>query len=145
MKGVAMSHMLDFIKASCGIVSITPVATSKPSGPYRSNLPAIVPAKTPGHDRPVSPDPRMFVQKPRSFQVVLLNDDYTPMRYVERVLQRYFHKGAEDACRIMMQVHRGGQAVAGTYSYEVAEHKSRLVEDDAKGRGFPFKTRLEPV
>lgn len=140
-----MSHMLDFIKASCGIVSITPMAETKPSGPYKSNLPAIVPTRQPKRDLPNSPDPRLEIVRPRSFQVVLLNDDYTPMRYVERVLQRYFHKDAEDACQLMLQVHRKGQAVAGTYSYEVAEHKSLVVEKDAKDRGFPFKTRLEPV
>lgn len=140
-----MSHMLDFIKASCGIVSITPVMATKPSEPYKTNLPAVVPAKTPRHDTPHSPDPRMEIQRPRNFQVVLLNDDFTPMRYVERVLQKYFHKDAEEACCIMMRVHRQGAAVAGTYSFEVAEQKSLDVEKDAKHRGHPFKTRLEPV
>ena len=140
-----MSHMLDFIKASCGIVSITPIAASKPVDPYKTNLPAIIPAKTPKQDAPNSPDPRMLIQRPRNFNVVLLNDDYTSMRYVERVLQKYFHKDAEEACRLMLQIHRQGFAIAGTYSFDVADHKSRLVEDDAKGRGLPFKTRLEPT
>ena len=140
-----MSHMLEFIKASCGIVSITPVAEAKQSEPYKSTVPAIVPAKKPRHDAPNSPDPRMEIQRPRNFQVVLLNDDYTPMRYVEFVLQKYFHRDAEDAYRIMMRVHNNGEAIAGTYSYEVAEHKSLDVEKDAKHRGFPFRTRLEPV
>lgn len=131
-----MSHQLDFIKASCGIVSITPMAALPPIKPYKSNVPAIIPAST---------APHMENKRPRNFQVVLLNDDYTPMRYVERVLQRYFHKDAEEAANIMMRVHSSGQAVAGTYSYEVAEQKTLDVEKDAQHSGHPFKTRLEPV
>ena len=37
---------------------------------------------------------------PPLYQVVLLNDDYTPMEFVVHVLQQIFHKSEEDAARM---------------------------------------------
>ena len=34
---------------------------------------------------------------PRMFQVVMLNDDYTPMEFVVMVLQEYFNRDLETA------------------------------------------------
>ncbi len=37
------------------------------------------------------------VKPPPIYQVVLLNDDYTPMEFVVGVLQKFFGKGREQA------------------------------------------------
>jgi len=42
------------------------------------------------------------VEPPPMFQVLLLNDDYTPMEFVVLVLQQFFGKGREQATQIML-------------------------------------------
>src|ERR1044071_5235021 len=68
---------------------------------------------------------RPKTKKPTNYKVLMLNDDYTPMEFVVRVLQRFFSMGIEDATRVMLQVHQQGVAVCGVFTYEVARRKFR--------------------
>ena len=54
------------------------------------------------------------------YQVVLLNDDYTPMEFVVMVLQEYFKRDLETATQIMLKIHHDGRGVCGVYSKDVA-------------------------
>ena len=49
------------------------------------------------------------VKPPPMFQVVLLNDDFTPMEFVVSVLQKFFGMGREQATQVMLKVHRDGR------------------------------------
>ena len=51
----------------------------------------------------------------RMFQVILLNDDYTPMEFVVMVLQEYFNRDLETATQIMLKIHHDGRGVCGVY------------------------------
>ena len=82
-------------------------------------------------------------EPPRMYQVVLLNDDYTPMEFVVLVLQRFFTMGIEDATRVMLQVHQQGVAVCGVFTYEVAETKVTQVIDFARENQHPLQCTLE--
>ncbi len=42
------------------------------------------------------------------YQVVMLNDDYTPMEFVIVVLQEFFSKDREQATQIMLKILRDG-------------------------------------
>ncbi len=84
------------------------------------------------------------LQKPRLYKVILLNDDYTPMEFVVRVLERFFHKNREQATRIMLQVHTQGMGVCGVYTREVAETKVRLVMMFASENHHPLQCTMEP-
>jgi ATP-dependent Clp protease adapter protein ClpS len=53
-------------------------------------------------------------------QVVLFNDDKTPMQFVVDVLQRFFSMSKEDATEVMLEVHRDGKAVCGLYAKQLA-------------------------
>src|SRR4030066_1066215 len=77
------------------------------------------------NDGLVVQEARPQLKKPQLYKVILLNDDYTPMEFVVRVLERYFHKTREEATRIMLQVHQKGVGVCGVYTREVAETKVR--------------------
>ena len=46
------------------------------------------------------------IQKPKLFKVILLNDDYTPMEYVVKLLKVVFNKSESDAVNIMLMVHK---------------------------------------
>lgn len=87
---------------------------------------------------------RPKLKKPQLYKVILLNDDYTPMEFVVRVLERFFHKNREEATRIMLQVHTKGMGVCGVYTHEVAETKVRQVMMFSGENSHPLQCTMEP-
>src|SRR5262249_305536 len=69
------------------------------------------------------------VARPSLYKVILLNDDFTPMDFVVLILKKFFNKPDGEAQRIMMAVHKEGSAIAGIYTFEVAETKVYLVNE----------------
>jgi ATP-dependent Clp protease adaptor protein ClpS len=82
-------------------------------------------------------------ESPRKYKVILLNDDFTPMNFVTFILQRYFGKTAEQADKIMLDVHQQGSGIAGVYTREVAEMKVHQVNGVSKQNEYPLKTIME--
>ena len=80
---------------------------------------------------------------PQMYQVIMLNDDYTPMEFVVHVLERFFNKDHEAAHRIMMHVHQHGIGECGVYTYEVAETKVTQVMDFARKHQHPLQCVME--
>ena len=80
---------------------------------------------------------------PRMYQVLMLNDDYTPMDFVVVVLQTVFGMTREKATRVMLQVHREGMGVCGTYTREVAAAKVEQVIDLARRHQHPLQCTME--
>ncbi len=79
------------------------------------------------------------------YQVVLNNDDYTPMDYVVLVLRTFFSMTHERAVQTMLEVHTRGKAVAGTYAAEIAETKAAQVNNHAREHQHPLLCTLERV
>lgn len=90
-------------------------------------------------------DERRKTKRPRLYKVLLHNDDFTTMEFVVDVLVRYFHKTTPEATRIMLEVHRRGQGVAGVFTYEVAETKVAQVTAEARQQGMPLKCTVDPA
>ena len=88
---------------------------------------------------------RPKLKKPRMFQVVLLNDDYTPMEFVVEVLQIFFGMNGEKATQIMLAVHQTGKGTCGIYAKDVAETKSAQVNQYAQENQHPLVSDIEPV
>ena len=82
-------------------------------------------------------------KKPSQFKVLMLNDDYTPMEFVEMVLKRFFHMDLEQATRVMLHVHQKGVGVCGIFPYEIAETKVNQVMDFARQNQHPLQCTLE--
>jgi ATP-dependent Clp protease adaptor protein ClpS len=82
-------------------------------------------------------------KEPTLYSVVLLNDDYTPMQFVDDVLETVFQKSPAEAYRIMMQVHLDGRGVAGIYPWEVAETKVDTLISRARAAGHPLQATIE--
>ena len=83
------------------------------------------------------------VKEPFMYKVLLHNDDYTTMEFVVQVLMMVFHKSAEEATRIMLNVHRQGTGLCGVYPFEVAETKVETVIRLARENGHPLKCSME--
>jgi len=81
--------------------------------------------------------------KPPMYNVVLLNDDYTPMDFVVEVLKKFFGMSEDQATDIMLAIHYEGKAKCGTYSAEVAETKVAQVSNFARDHQHPLKCAME--
>ena len=84
------------------------------------------------------------VTRPSMYQVILLNDDYTPMEFVVTVLQRVFRLAHEQAVQVMLKVHTEGAGVCGVFTAEVAETRVREVLSLARENEHPLKCTMEP-
>tara|TARA_B100000795_G_scaffold187363_1_gene142487 strand:- start:1226 stop:1525 length:300 start_codon:yes stop_codon:yes gene_type:complete len=85
------------------------------------------------------------LKKPQKFEVILLNDDYTSMEFVVEVLRRFFRKEFLVAEAIMLKIHIDGEAVCGTYSYDVAQTKVSQVVKYSRENEQPLMSVLREV
>jgi ATP-dependent Clp protease adaptor protein ClpS len=83
------------------------------------------------------------VKQPPLYNVVLLNDDYTPMEFVVDVLERFFRMDRSGATRVMLEVHTRGKGICGVFTYEIAETKVAQVMTYSRDNQYPLMCTLE--
>ena len=88
---------------------------------------------------------RQKLKTPKKFEVILLNDDYTTMEFVVEVLRQFFQKEFQAAEAIMLKVLMDGEAVCGTYSYDVAQTKVTQVIDYSRQNEQPLMCVLREL
>jgi ATP-dependent Clp protease adaptor protein ClpS len=81
--------------------------------------------------------------RPSLYQVLLINDDFTPMEFVVEVLQQFFAMDREKATQIMLHVHTRGRGVCGVFTREVAESKVTQVNDYSRQNQHPLLCSME--
>ena len=82
---------------------------------------------------------------PNRFDVILLNDDYTSMEFVVDVLRRFFNKEFQAAEVIMLKIHIDGEAVCGSYSYDIAQTKVKQVIGYSRDNDQPLMAVLREL
>ncbi|WP_411267933.1 ATP-dependent Clp protease adapter ClpS [Ketobacter sp.] len=80
---------------------------------------------------------------PPMYQIVMLDDDFTPMEFVVDVLQMFFGMNREKATQIMLTVHTQGKASCGTFTKDVAETKVAQVIKFARENQHPLMCEVE--
>jgi len=85
------------------------------------------------------------LKEPEMYKVILLNDHYTTMDFVVEIIRTIFHKSAGEATKIMMDVHKKGQGVVGTYPLDIASTKVWQVQEKAREKDFPLECVLENI
>jgi ATP-dependent Clp protease adaptor protein ClpS len=83
------------------------------------------------------------VEQQAMYNVVLNNDDYTPMDFVVEILERFFSLNEDKATQVMLAVHYEGKAVCGTYTSEVAETKVAQVTMYSRENEHPLLCTME--
>ena len=96
---------------------------------------------TPGSD--LLEAEKTAVKPPAMYNVVLNNDDYTPMDFVVEILERFFSMNIEQATQIMLRVHYEGKAICGTFTAEVAETKVVQVTMYSRENEHPLLCTME--
>ena len=76
------------------------------------------------------------VKFPKHYQVLIYNDDFTPMDFVVKVLMQVFDKEEQEATALMMSIHTGSSAVAGEYPKDIAHTKAAEVMQMARRKGI---------
>jgi ATP-dependent Clp protease adaptor protein ClpS len=124
------------------------MATKPPKVPVPAPAPSTQPARPEygqGGNSVVLERRTQKVKPPQMYQVVLLNDDYTPMEFVVLVIQEFFNKDLETATQIMLKIHLDGKGVCGVFSKDVAATKVDQVNEAARKNGHPLQCISEPV
>jgi ATP-dependent Clp protease adaptor protein ClpS len=83
------------------------------------------------------------VKRPPLYQVILLNDDYTPMEFVVDVLETIFRMDRTTATRVMLEVHTKGKGVCGVFVFEIAETKVAQVMGYSRQHQHPLLCTME--
>jgi ATP-dependent Clp protease adaptor protein ClpS len=83
------------------------------------------------------------IKEPSDYNVVMLNDDATPMEWVIGVLKEIFKHTDTSAETLTMTIHNEGSAVVGTYKYEIAESKAIETVNVSRNHGFPLQCKVE--
>lgn len=65
------------------------------------------------------------------------------MEFVVKILTTIFFRSEAEAQALMLKVHKEGQAVAGTYSLDIAQSKANKATSLAKQEGFPLRLTVE--
>ena len=84
------------------------------------------------------------LEAPGKFKVIVCNDDITPIEFVVSMLMHVFRHDKSQALELTLSIHHKGSAVAGIYSYEVAEQKTLDGTNMARANGFPLIIKVEP-
>ncbi len=104
------------------------------------------PNAPPGHEGDTATKEKPQQTKPPPmWQVVMYNDDYTPMDFVINVLENLFGHPYERAAQIMLQIHTEGRGVCGVFPRDVALMKVEQVGDYARKYQHPLRCVMEEV
>jgi ATP-dependent Clp protease adapter protein ClpS len=80
-----------------------------------------------------------------NLEVVLLNDEYTPMEFVVWVLQGLLQIAPDDAKRIMLSTHQTGRGSFGVFKRKQALALAARVESLAREHQHPLRCVLLPA
>jgi ATP-dependent Clp protease adaptor protein ClpS len=86
---------------------------------------------------------QQIVLEPQPVKVIMLNDDITPVDFVVELLIKIFKHSHESAKEITLKIHNEGSSVVGSYSFEVAEQKTKEAIEESRSRGYPLQVRME--
>jgi ATP-dependent Clp protease adapter protein ClpS len=78
-------------------------------------------------------------------QLILHNDDETPLEFVAGLLHAVFRKTPEDAARLVDAVDRYGKATCGVYPADIANELLETVQQRIQSSGHPLVITSEAV
>ena len=68
----------------------------------------------------------------------------TPIEFVISMLIAVFRHNEKSALELTLSIHNSGSAVAGTFTFEVAEQKALDATNLARAHGYPLIIKVEP-
>ena len=78
--------------------------------------------------------------QPPYYNVILLNDDFTTMEFVVKVLIMFFKISKSKSTTVMLKIHYEGSAICGTYTLDIAQTLTNQVNNYSRSNGFPLQS-----
>ena len=78
------------------------------------------------------------------FQVIIHNDNVTPMDFVVHILKTCFYLSNPQSAEIMLSAHIYGSAYVQTLAKSEAKKRVDRAHAEAHNAGYPLKFTLEP-
>lgn len=107
-----------------------------------SDAPTVAPPR-PDIDIELAPDSDTELDPP--YDVILHNDDLTPMNFVVEVLRTVFELSRPRATRVMLEAHHNGKALVVTLGREEAKFRVGQAHSLARSAGYPLSFTIEPA
>lgn len=83
------------------------------------------------------------IVEPPLYQVIVHNDDFTPMEFVVDILEKFFYMDRSKAAEVMYEAHRNGKAACGVFSKDFAESKVSQIIEYAELHEHPLNCSME--
>jgi ATP-dependent Clp protease adaptor protein ClpS len=84
------------------------------------------------------------LKEPSKYKVILFNDNHTTMEFVVLLLITVFRHTQASAVELTHRIHYEGKAVAGIYSFEIAEQKAIDATKMSRANNFPLVIKAMP-
>ncbi len=78
------------------------------------------------------------------YQIIIHNDDVTPMDFVVHILKVHFYLSNPQAADIMFTAHVYGSAYVQTLAKSEAEKRINKAHGEANNAGYPLHFSMEP-
>tara|TARA_B100001287_G_scaffold260758_1_gene249143 strand:+ start:208 stop:507 length:300 start_codon:yes stop_codon:yes gene_type:complete len=78
-------------------------------------------------------------KQPKFYKLILLNDDFTTMDFVVKILIMFLNKTKSQASSLMLKVHYEGSAVCGLYPIDVAKTIQKKIHNYSSINHQPLK------
>lgn len=85
---------------------------------------------------------RVKTRKPKNYKVFILNDDLTPIEFVEEILCKIFRKSHQEGMEIIQTATNQSKALVGIYIRDVAFSRVKLAEVIANENNFPLAFKV---
>lgn len=85
------------------------------------------------------------VKEPSRYNVLLLNDDFTPFDFVIDVLINIFNKSEIEAEQLTFLIHKNEKAIVGEYSRDIAISKYEQVMEYAAINKFTLRAIVSKI
>ncbi len=90
-----------------------------------------------------SVDNKIEVIPPKKYAVIIYDDDFTPIDFVERVLINIFNKQKDEAMNLIEYIQKSGKGQIGLYTYDIAMTKKIHADLLSKKNNHPLKITIE--
>ncbi|MCP5362164.1 MAG: ATP-dependent Clp protease adapter ClpS [Hyphomicrobiales bacterium] len=88
---------------------------------------------------PTVSETRPALAFPSMYEVLILDDEFTPMEFVVGMLKQVFRKSHDESVKLMLSIHHDGEGICGIYTRDVAETKMMQVINLARESLHPLK------
>ncbi len=83
--------------------------------------------------------PQIKIDNPKFYKLILLNDDFTTMDFVVKILVMFLNKNYNEATSLMLEVHDNGSAICGEFPRDIAETLQAKIHNYSRQNKQPLK------